>query len=157
MRLRHPGVAAMVRKDRLTVEQRSENMRAIKAFGTKPEQVVELWIRKLKIHHRKHDHNLPGRPDFVFPQSKRIILVHGDFWHGWRFSTWRNRLPKKYWRTKIERNRKNDLRNRRQLRRLGWQVLILWEHQIRRAPEPTFEKLRAFLYSDASAGDASSR
>ena len=134
-----------VRKDRLTVEQRSLNMRAIRAFGTKPECVVETWIRKLRIDHRKHDHDLPGRPDFVLPRLRKIVLVHGDFWHGWRLPAWRKRLPKDYWREKIERNRKIDIRNRRQLRRLGWKVLILWEHQIRKAPDDTFARLRTFL------------
>lgn len=150
MRSRHPGVVRSVRKDRLTAEQRSDNMRAIKAFGTKPERVVELWIRRLRIHHRKHDHNLPGRPDFVFDRYRKIVLVHGDFWHGWRFPVWEKRLPKKYWRAKIERNRRNDYRNRRHLRRLGWRVLILWEHQIRNAPVATFERLRAFLCCNKS-------
>lgn len=157
MRLQHRRIVTMARKDRLTVEQRSENMRAIKAFGTKPEQVIELWIQKLRIHHRKHDHSLPGRPDFVFPRRKRIILVHGDFWHGWRFSAWRDRLPKEYWRAKIERNKTNDLRNRRLLRKLGWRVLVLWEHQIRKAPAATFERLRTFLCCNNSAEDVDSR
>jgi DNA mismatch endonuclease (patch repair protein) len=145
------------RKDRLSVEQRSENMRAIKAFGTKPERVVELWIRKLGLHHRKHDHNLPGRPDFVFGRLRKIVLVHGDFWHGWRFPAWEDRLPKEYWRSKIERNRRNDLRNRRRLRKLGWQVLILWEHQVRKAPDIAFERLRRFLCCRRSTEEVGSR
>jgi len=151
MRSHRPRTISSERKDRLTVKQRSENMRAIKAFGTKPECIVELWIRKLRFHHRKHDHKLPGRPDFIFPRRMKIVLVHGDFWHGWRFPAWKERLPKAYWRAKIERNRKNDIRNRRNLRRQGWKVLILWEHQICKAPGAAFEKLRAFLSSKRSA------
>jgi DNA mismatch endonuclease (patch repair protein) len=132
-------------------------MRAIKAFGTKPEHVVEQWIRKLKISCTMHDHKLPGRPDFVFRRRNKVVLVHGDFWHGWRYPSWKGRLPKTYWRDKIERNRRNDVLNRRRLRRLGWSVLILWEHQIRRAPEAAFEKLQAFLCSGNPAAAGSSK
>lgn len=155
--MHHPKTASMGRKDRLTAEQRSENMRAIKAFGTKPERVVELWFRKLRLRYRKHDHNLPGRPDFVFGRLRKIVLVHGDFWHGWRFPFWKARLPKGYWRAKIERNRTNDLQNRRRLRKLGWEVLVIWEHQIRNAPGTTFGRLGAFLCCRLSAEEDSSK
>jgi DNA mismatch endonuclease (patch repair protein) len=157
MRSHDPDIVVPARKDRLTVEQRSENMRAIRAFGTKPERLVEFWIQRLKVHHKKHDHRLPGRPDFVFPRHRKIVLVHGDFWHGWRFPAWKNRMPKKYWRAKIERNRKNDLRNRRYLRRLGWEVLILWEHQIRKDPGATLERLCAFLCCEKSMEEDNSK
>ena len=135
-------------KDRLTPERRSANMRAIRAFGSGPEQVVETWIRRLRLGYEKHDHRLPGRPDFVFPRRRKIIMVHGDFWHGWQFPRWKDRLSKAYWKPKIERNRRYDRRNRRRLRRAGWRVLVIWEHQIRANPDATFSKVRSFLETD---------
>lgn len=155
--MRAPRIVSTGRKDRLTVAQRRENMRAIKAFGTKPERVAELWFQKLRLRYKKHDHDLPGRPDFVFGRRRKIILVHGDFWHGWRFPAWKMRLPKVYWRAKIERNRTNDRRILHHLRKLGWEVLVIWEHQIRDAPGATFERLRAFLYCKNSTDEDNSK
>lgn len=136
------------RRDRLTKEQRSANMRAIRAFGTKPELIVENWIRRLRISFERHDHSLPGRPDFVFPRRRKVVLVHGDFWHGWRFPLWAKRLEQRYWRAKIERNRRYDRLNRRALRRRGWRVLVIWEHQIRKKPYETCLKLKDFLRAE---------
>lgn len=133
------------RKDRLTRERRSANMRAIKAFGTKPELIVKAWLREVDKSWDEHVHGLQGRPDFVFRETKQIVFVYGDFWHGWRFPAWRNRLSKTYWQPKIDRNRRRDIRNRRALRRAGWNILILWEHQILREPEVAVDRLRRFL------------
>ena len=142
-------------RDPLTAAQRSANMRAIKAFGTKPEKIVGRWISRLRLKPAKHVHSLPGRPDFVFSSRRKIVFVYGDFWHGWRFPLWRTRLPRLYWRDKIERNRQRDRRNRRRLRLAGWDVLILWEHQVRRRPEEACRKLRAFLLSSGVSSTAS--
>lgn len=145
------------RKDRLTAQQRSANMRAIRAFGTAPEKQVETWLRQLRVSYRKHDHHLPGRPDFVFPRRRKVVLVHGDFWHGWQFPRWASRLSNAYWKPKIERNRRYDRRNRRLLREAGWSVLIIWEHQIRENPDAVVSRLRLFLETDEVSKSTCSR
>jgi DNA mismatch endonuclease (patch repair protein) len=144
-------------KDPLSAAQRSANMRAIRAFGTKPEKIVAVWIRRLRVRFSEHVHTLPGRPDFVFPKRRKIVFVYGDFWHGWRFPAWRNRLPKGYWRSKIERNRKRDRRTRRRLRSGGWQLLVLWEHQILSEPTRAVARLRTFLTSAPASSFTNSR
>lgn len=128
-------------------EKRSRNMRAIRAFGTSPEKIVEAWLRKLRYHFETHDHQLPGRPDFVFQRRRKVILVHGDFWHGWQLPRWGTRLPKRYWQEKILRNKKRDRNNRRTLRRRGWDVLVLWEHEIVQRPTAAIGRIRSFLAS----------
>lgn len=140
-----PLSSRRTRKDRLSPKQRSANMRAIRAFGTGPERIVQTWINQLGHSPEQHVHAIPGRPDFVFAEASRIVLVYGDFWHGWRFPAWKGRLPRVYWQEKIERNRRRDRANRRKLRRLGWKILVIWEHQIRRDPEATIAVLRRFL------------
>jgi DNA mismatch endonuclease (patch repair protein) len=85
---------------------------------------------------------LPGKPDFVFPRARLIVFIDGDFWHGWRFPQWRDKLQP-YWREKIERNRRRDRRNMQALRRCGWKVLRVWEHQLQRDPEKVLQRIAA--------------
>ncbi|MBI3462008.1 MAG: hypothetical protein HY000_02970 [Planctomycetes bacterium] len=77
----------------------------------------------------QHDRKLPGNPDLIFAAEKVIVFIDGDFWHGWRFPTWQHRLSK-WWREKIAGNRQRDKRNHRRIRRQGWTVIRLWEHQV---------------------------
>jgi DNA mismatch endonuclease (patch repair protein) len=79
--------------------------------------------------YRLHDHKLPGRPDMIFPRFRKIILVHGCFWHshdGCKIS----HVPgsrQDYWIPKLERNKRRDTENRRRLTELGWTAMIVWE------------------------------
>ncbi len=65
----------------------------------------------------------------VFVAVKVVVFIDGDYWHGWRFPAWRDK-PSPYWKAKIERNRKRDQCNFKKLRRCGWQVIRIWEHEI---------------------------
>ena len=73
--------------------------------------------------------DLPGRPDFVFRRARVAVFVDGDFWHGWRFPQWADKLSEA-WEAKIAANRARDVRNHRKLRRQGWTVVRIWEHQL---------------------------
>ena len=117
--------------DNLTRAQRSYMMSRVRSTDTKCELIVRRLVHARGLRFRKHCAELPGRPDLVFPAARVIVFVDGDYWHGWRFSSWRSKLST-YWREKIEGNRKRDQRNFRKLRRLGWTVLRLWEHDIER-------------------------
>ena len=75
-----------------------------------------------------------GNPDFVHKRKKIVIFCDGDFWHGYRYGQ-KKRLPKKFWRDKIENNMNRDKKYNRKLRRDGWSVLRLWEHDIEKDPE----------------------
>lgn len=96
--------------------------------------------------YRLHDRRLPGRPDLVFPRLKRVIQVHGCFWHRHPRCALA-RLPKSrtdFWIPKLEENRARDLRVGRQLRKLGWRVLVVWECQLAK-PKQLTENLGRFL------------
>lgn len=115
--------------DRLSPEMRSQVMSRIRGKDTTPERYVASLLSAAKLTYETHVKELPGRPDFVFREDKIIVFVDGDFWHGWRFPTWQHRLTDK-WQEKISRTRKRDEAIRRKLRRMGWTVVRIWEHQI---------------------------
>lgn len=94
---------------------------------------IECAMRSLLfrkgLRFRKHVRELPGRPDIVLARFKVVVFVDGDFWHGYRFPQWSDRVSE-FWREKIEGNRRRDQRNFRKLRRMGWRVIRIWQHQI---------------------------
>ena len=132
-----------------TTASRSRNMAAIKSNGTKPEMMVRSITHKLGFRFRLHARDLPGKPDLVFRARKKVIFVHGCFWHQHRKKSCKNgRMPKsrvEYWLPKLERNAARDKTNKRQLRQLGWRVLELWECDILKSPEMTGNRVQAFL------------
>ena len=106
-------------------------MRRITKTDTKPEFAVRRAAHRLGYRFRLHRRDLPGTPDLVFPRLRKVILVHGCFWHqhvGCRLA----RQPKSrpdYWLPKLERNWKRDAETQATLRELGWDVLVVWECQ----------------------------
>lgn len=119
-------------------------MSRIGGRNTKPERQMAEILRAVGIDFAEQDRTLPGRPDFVLPQQRIVVLVDGDFWHGWQFETWKNKLTPK-WKTKIAANIRRDRRNRAALRAAGWTVLRVWEHQLKRSPAQVRRRLRATL------------
>ena len=122
--------------DILTPVERSKRMRLVKSEGTQPELIARRIIRGLHYRFRSHIKELPGSPDFVFPDRKKVVFVHGCFWH--QHSACREdhrpRSPKSrknYWRTKLQANLRRDRKNQRALNRLGWSYLVVWECMLR--------------------------
>lgn len=132
--------------DNLTVAQRSYTMSRIQSADTGPEVLLRRLLRARGIRFRVYVRDLPGRPDFVFPAARTVVFVNGDFWHGWRFPLWRAKLGV-YWRKKIAGNRARDRKVIRRLRRRGWLVLRLWEHQLERNPAGCVDRVQAAIAS----------
>lgn len=124
------------RTDPLSRAERSERMSRIRSKHTQPELNVRHLIFRMGYRYRLHSKTLPGNPDIVFPAKKKIILVHGCFWHRHASKRCRlARLPKSklsFWLTKLERNRLRDTANIAKLRHLGWRVLTLWECELKK-------------------------
>ena len=97
---------------------------------TKVERLVFKELRKKGIYFRTHYNKAIGNPDIALPRKKKAVFIDGDFWHGYQYARLKKRLPKKYWVPKIEKNIKRDKRNRNKLRKEGWSVLRVWEHEI---------------------------
>jgi DNA mismatch endonuclease, patch repair protein len=122
------------RGDIMSTATRSRVMSRIRGKDTKPEKTVELMLQEFGLAFEAQCRDLPGRPDFVLRAQCIAIFVDGDFWHGWRFPTWRLKLSEK-WEKKIATNRRRDALNHARLRRAGWKVVRIWEHQVETEPD----------------------
>lgn len=134
--------------DVLTTDQRRYCMSRIRGKDTKPELVVRRMVHALGYRYRLHRRDLPGCPDLVFPSRRKVVFVHGCFWHRHRckYGQVNPATRPEFWERKLAGNKVRDARNRRELRRLGWQVLIVWECQIWR-PATMIERAVRFLES----------
>lgn len=129
-----------------TPEQRSRTMRAVKSRNTGPELAIRKIVFAMGYRYRLNRDDLPGKPDLVFPARKKIIFVHGCFWHGHNCPRG-SRKPvanRDYWRTKIGRNRERDEKSRADLTALGWSQLDIWECEIKDT-QSIERRLREFL------------
>jgi DNA mismatch endonuclease, patch repair protein len=119
--------------DRVSALQRSEIMRAVRGKNTAPEIAVRRMLHAAGYRYRVHAKQLPGRPDLIFPGRRKVIFVHGCFWHA-HPSCPRSKLPvtrAEYWREKIGRNRERDITVCGQLHRLGWLTHTVWECELK--------------------------
>lgn len=117
----------------MTPEQRHKCMARIRSKNTKPEIMVRKYLFARGFRYRKNVRRLPGTPDIVLRKYRTVIFVNGCFWHGHEGCRY-SHLPKsnvEFWRNKIERNKKRDLRERVELRRMGWHVIQVWECQLK--------------------------
>jgi len=134
--------------DTLSQQGRSEQMSRIKATDTGPEMVVRRLAHSLGFRYKLHVRDLPGTPDLVFPRLRKIIFVHGCFWHRHNGCSLA-RLPKSkmdFWVPKLNGNRDRDGKNTKALRRDGWKVKIIWECQTKK-PKRVQKSIERFLSS----------
>src|ERR1051326_1111426 len=112
-----------------TREQRSRNMAAIKCKDTSPEKIVRSLVHGMGFRYALHRKDLPGRPDIVLVSRKKIIQVHGCFWHmhKCRYGIVTPATNASFWAQKRLLNVKRDCLTRRQLRKRGWRILTIWE------------------------------
>lgn len=135
--------------DKITAASRSLNMKKIRSTGMKPEMLVRSLLHKSGYRFRLHRYDLPGRPDIVFSGRRKIIFVHGCFWH--QHDSAKCKLfhrPKSnsgYWIPKLERNRRRDAEHLVALRALGWRVLIIWECELANTSSKLLRRLQRFL------------
>jgi len=108
---------------------RSYNMSQIKGKNTKPELIVRKYLHSNGFRYRLYDKKLPGKPDIVLPKYKTVIFIHGCFWHkhdNCKYFV----VPKtrtQWWLDKINKNVTNDLTNYEKLKKLNWNIIIIWE------------------------------
>ena len=132
--------------DSLDQAARSAVMARVRGKNTRPEMIVRKLVFAAGYRYRLHVHKLPGSPDLVFPSRKKVIFVHGCFWHR-HDNCALSRIPKSrvdFWSDKLNGNKARDNQNRTRLMDAGWQVLVLWECELDDR-EMLTEKLRSFL------------
>lgn len=135
--------------DRFSKQERSRIMARVKGRDTAPERIVRSVIHRLGFRFRLHVRNIHGTPDIVLPRHRKVIFVHGCFWHGHKRCP-RSKRPTtrlQFWNSKLDRNIERDERIRKILRRTGWKVLTVWECETRK-PEKLLKKLEGFLRGD---------
>lgn len=132
--------------DTLSVHDRSLRMSRVRSKDSVPEVKLRSIVHKMGFRFRLHGKSLPGKPDLVFASRRAVIFMHGCFWH--RHDTCRlARLPKsklEFWRTKLNANRKRDKLHEKQLLKMGWRVLVVWECELER-PEVVAKTVKRFL------------
>ena len=117
-----------------TPELRSRIMRAVKGANTAPELAVRSMVHRMGYRFRLHRRDIPGKPDLVFTRRKKVVFVHGCFWHGHDCARGA-RMPKAnavYWRTKIARNRSRDVIHLKALKIAGWRAAVVWECELKK-------------------------
>lgn len=118
--------------DSVTPALRSEIMSRVRGKNTRPEMIVRKMLHKAGFRYRLHVPGLPGKPDLVFAGRRKVIFIHGCFWHmheGCALA----RMPKSrvdFWTTKLQGNRERDSRNLAELQHAGWDVLTIWECEL---------------------------
>lgn len=118
--------------DTLSLEDRSAQMKLIRSEDTKPEKALRSALHRVGFRFKLHVRQLPGSPDIVFPNRRKVIFVHGCFWHS-HCCQGPSRKPKsnlEYWIPKLEATKKRDAMNRQRLKVLGWRVLTVWECEL---------------------------
>ena len=113
-------------------EARSRNMSAIKSKNTRPEIIVRKFLHSKGYRFRIHRKDLPGSPDIVLPKYKTVVFVHGCFWHrheGCKYKT-NPKTRKEFWENKFNENIKRDKNNFKELKKLNWKVLVIWECEL---------------------------
>lgn len=131
--------------DKLTPEQRSDLMGRVRNRGTTPELLVRGLVYSWGYRYRLHVKTLPGSPDLVFPSRRKVIFVHGCFWHQHRCKRGtRPATNTDFWNAKLERNTLRDKEAVRLLRNDGWRVAVIWECEVKNTERLT-KRLRRFL------------
>jgi len=132
--------------DTVSAKRRSEIMALVKSKGTRPEVAVRKMVFGMGYRYRLNRSELPGKPDLVFPGRKKVIFVHGCFWH--RHEGCPNaRIPKsrvEFWKRKLERNAQRDREVQVELERMGWEYLIIWECELKDM-EAIASRVKSFL------------
>jgi DNA mismatch endonuclease (patch repair protein) len=127
----------------------SSRMRRVARRDTAPEMVIRKLLTAAGLRYRLHRHDLPGSPDIVFPGRRKVIFVHGCFWHRHARCA-RATMPKtrrEYWATKFRRNVTRDRSAEASLRRNQWDVLTIWECECNVNSDRLLRKLASFFSS----------
>jgi DNA mismatch endonuclease (patch repair protein) len=137
----------------LPTKKRSALMARIGSKGSAAEMTIRRYVHSMGYRYRLHRKDLPGTPDIVFPARKKVIFVHGCFWHhhdGCQYAT----VPKTrtgFWKEKFRKNQERDERIIGQLKKLGWSYLVVWECEVKRNRFRT--KVDSFLADDINGED----
>jgi DNA mismatch endonuclease Vsr len=138
--------------DIFTADKRSSVMRSIKNKNTLPELIIQSLLRDIGVEYEREKVLLNCRPDIIIPDIRKVIFIHGCFWHG--HSCKRGQLPetnKLFWENKITKNKERDLRNYTELNNAGWDYLVIWGCEIKKKNlDSLIDKINFFISGEFS-------
>ena len=136
-----------------TLKKKSDMMRLVKSHDTGAEMQVRRLLHSLGYRYRLHKKDLPGRPDLVFLSRRKVIFVHGCFWHQHKGcpKAKRPKTNSQFWSGKLDRNIERDRENQKDLEKAGWDIFVAWECNIADI-QGLEQALRAFLERKNSVG-----
>jgi DNA mismatch endonuclease (patch repair protein) len=117
--------------DHLTPQQRHKNMAAIRNKNTKPEMIVRKGLWKRGFRYRLNHKRLPGHPDLVLRKYRTCIFVNGCFWHGHEGCCKIPNTNREFWEAKIQRNKERDIETQKELAKMGWHCITVWECELK--------------------------
>jgi DNA mismatch endonuclease (patch repair protein) len=129
--------------DHLTKERRSINMSKIRSKDTLPEIRIRKALWRMGYRYRLHYKQLPGKPDIVMVKQKIVVFIHGCFWHRHKncIEASRPKTNSEYWETKIRKNMERDKKHQKEIKKLGWKVIVVWECMVKRDIEENIKLL----------------
>ena len=132
--------------DKYTKVDRSRIMASVRARDTQPEIIVRSMLHKMGFRFRLHRYDLPGKPDIVLPKLRKVIFVHGCFWHQHQGcpKSKRPHTNRAFWNAKLDRNIARDLENYADLTSLSWESFVIWECETRQS-DRLIQRLMGFL------------
>jgi DNA mismatch endonuclease (patch repair protein) len=146
--------ASLYDMDRYTKADRSRIMSRVRARDTQPEIIVRSTLHKMGFRFRLHRSDLPGKPDIVLPKLRKVIFVHGCFWHQHQGCSKAKRphTNLEFWNAKLDRNVARDLENYADLTSQSWASFVIWECETRQT-DRLIQRLRGFLGGAATPSD----
>ena len=117
--------------DKLTPQQRHNTMAAIHGKNTKPELIVRKGLWKRGFRYRLNHKRLPGHPDLVLRKYRTCIFVNGCFWHGHEGCCKIPNTNREFWEAKIQRNKERDIETQKELSKMGWHCITVWECELK--------------------------
>nr|WP_308570938.1 very short patch repair endonuclease [uncultured Prevotella sp.] len=133
--------------DKITPQQRHRTMAAIRSKNTKPELLVRHYLWRCGFRYRLNNPRLPGHPDLVLRKYRTCVFVNGCFWHGHEGCKYfvMAKTHIEFWQKKIERNRKRDIEEQKQLAKMGWHVIVVWECELK--PKKREQTLKSLAFT----------
>lgn len=134
--------------DNLTEEQRKKNMKNIRSKGTKPERIISKKLKQKGIYFTQHVKKVYGKPDITFLRKKVAVFIDSDFWHRHPENFQMPKTNRDYWEKKIQRNVDRDKEVNQVLTKDGWNVIRIWESEIKRNPDDCVDKILQAINRD---------
>ena len=134
--------------DIFSKKKRAEIMSSVKSKETRIEILIRKELWKKGYRYRKNASGYFGKPDVLLKKFKTVIFIDSCFWHGCKKHGTIPKVRNKFWKEKIERNKERDREVNKHYKKIGWKVIRVWEHEIKKNPEKAIQKVIKFIWKN---------